>query len=121
MEVLRAQTQQVTKRARLIRLALSFFLWAVALLILGGLSLVTSWFVREAAFVAAVFFVLGWLSMLAGIIAAMLELRAAVQAAELETRFVSGAVLSSVAEALQQTAPLTTGETAAGDRANRAL
>jgi hypothetical protein len=63
----------------------------------------------------------GGAAMLAGIIAAMLELRGAVQAAELETRFVSGAVLSSVAEALQQTEPLTTGETAAERRANRAL
>jgi hypothetical protein len=47
IEVLRTQTEQVTKRARLIRLALSFFLLAVAQLILCSLTLVTSWFVRS--------------------------------------------------------------------------
>jgi hypothetical protein len=109
IELLRTQTQQVTRRARLIRAALSFFLLAVVLLILCSLTLVASWFVREAAFVAAVFFVLGLLSMLAAIIAAMLELRGALQPVELETRFVSGAVEGAV-EALQETEPLTTGE-----------
>ena len=117
--VLRTQTRQVTRRARLIRTALSFFLLAVALLVLCSLTLVASWFLREAAFAAAVFFVLGLLSMLAGVVAAMLELRGALQPVELEARFVSGAVESSVTEALQEAGPLTgpeAGTENAGDR-----
>ena len=102
IEVLRTQTQQVTRRARLIRLALWFFLVAVALLIVCSLSLVASWFVRQAAFLAAVFFVLGLLSMLGGIIAAMLELRGALQPVELEERFVSSAVDPAYAKSLQE-------------------
>ena len=107
LELLRIQTQQVTRRARLIRLALTFFLLAVALLIVCSLTLVASWFVHQAAFAAAVFFVLGLLSMLAGIIAAMMELRGALQPVELETKFVSSTVEPAIAEALQETEPLT--------------
>jgi small-conductance mechanosensitive channel len=110
IEVLRTQTQQVTRRARLIRLALLFFLVAVALLIVCSLTLVASWFMHQAAFLAAVFFVLGLLSMLGGIIAAMLELRGALQPVELETRFVSSAVDSHTDEALQEAEVLMTDE-----------
>jgi small-conductance mechanosensitive channel len=110
IEVLSMQTQQVTRRARLIRLALWFFLIAVALLIVCSLTLVASWFVPPAAFLAAVFFVLGLLSMLGGIIAAMLELRGALQPVELETRYVSSAVDLPNAEALQEAEALMTDE-----------
>lgn len=110
IEVLRTQTEQVTRRARLIRLTLWFLLVAVALLIVCSLTLAASWFVRQAAILAAGFFVLGLLSMLGGIIAAMLELRGALQPVELETRFVSRAVDPSVAEALQETGALITDE-----------
>ena len=106
IEVLRTQTQQVTRRARLIRLALWFFLVAVALLIVCSLTLVASWFVHQVAFLAAMFFVLGLLSMLGGIIAAMLELRGALQPVELEARFVSSAVDPHFAEDLQETQAL---------------
>ncbi len=106
IEVLRTQTEQVTRRARLIRLTLWFLLVAVALLIVCSLTLAASWFVRQAAILAAAFFVMGLLSMLGGIIAAMLELRGALQPVELETRFVSSAVDPSVAEALQETGAL---------------
>ncbi|MGB7848419.1 MAG: DUF2721 domain-containing protein [Candidatus Acidiferrum sp.] len=110
IEVLRTQTQQVTRRARLIRLALSFFLVAVALLIFCSLTLVASWFVRPAAILAAIFFVLGLFSMLGGIIAAMLELRGALQPVELETRYVSSAIDLPAAEALQEAEALMTDE-----------
>jgi len=110
IEVLSTQTQQVTRRAKLIRLALWFFLVAVALLIVCSLTLVASWFVRQAAFLAAVFFVLGLLSMLGGIVAAMLELRGALQPVELETRYVSSAVDSHSEEALQEAEALMTDE-----------
>lgn len=110
IEVLRTQTEQVTRRAKLIRLTLWFLLVAVALLIVSSLTLAASWFVRQTAILAALFFVLGLLSMLGGIIAAMLELRGALQPVELETRFVSSAVDSSVAEALQETGAFLTDE-----------
>jgi Protein of unknown function (DUF2721) len=110
LELLRVQTQQVTRRARLIRLALVYFLLAVALLIICSLSLVASWFVHQLELVAAVIFVLGLLSMLCGIIAAMMELRGALQPVELETRFVSDTVEPSIAEALQEAEPLMTDE-----------
>lgn len=118
LELLRIQTQQVTRRARLIRLALLYFLLAVALLIVCSLTLVTSWFVHQAELVAAVFFVLGLISMLCGIIAAMMELRGALQPVELETRFVSSTVEPSIAEALQEAEPLMTDEHTA-DRAQQ--
>lgn len=108
LAVLRTQTRQVTRRAKLIRLALTFFLFAVALLIICSLLLVASWFVYQAAFFAAAFFVLGLLSMLGGIIVAMLELQGALQPVELETRYVSSAVEPSIAEALQEAEPLVT-------------
>jgi VIT1/CCC1 family predicted Fe2+/Mn2+ transporter len=106
IEVLRTQTQQVTRRARLIRTALLFFLTAVALLIVCSLTLVASWFAPAAAFLAAVLFVLGLFAMLAGIIAAMLELRGALQPVELETRFVSSTIDPAYSEGLQETEPL---------------
>jgi hypothetical protein len=93
VEMLRIQTLQVTRRARLIRMALLFFLVAVALLIACSLALAFSWFAREAAFLAAILFVFGLLSMLAGVVAAMLELRGALQPVELEARFVSDTII----------------------------
>ncbi len=110
IEVLGMETRQVTRRARLIRLALWFFLLTVALLIVCSLTLVASWFVRQAAFLAAAFFVLGLLSMLGGIISAMLELQGALQPVELETRFVSSAVDLPTAEALLEAEALMTDE-----------
>jgi Protein of unknown function (DUF2721) len=110
LELLSVQTQQVTRRARLIRGALMFFLLAVALLILCSLVLVASWFVHQVAFVAAGLFVVGLLAMLGGIIAAMVELRGALEPVELETRFVSSAVEPAIAEALQEAESLMTNE-----------
>lgn len=55
-------------------------------------------------------FVRGLLSMLGGIIAAMLELRGALQPVELETRFVSSAVDAHADEALQEAEVLMTDE-----------
>lgn len=119
LELLRIQTQQVTRRARLIRMALTYFLLAVAFLIVCSLTLVASWFVLQAAFAAAVFFVFGLLSMLGGIIAAMMELRGALQPVELETRFVSSAVEPCIAEALQEVETLMTDDPGANPPAQR--
>jgi hypothetical protein len=110
IDVLHTQTRQVTRRARLIRRALWFFLVAVALLILCSLTLVASWFVHQLAVLAAMFFVLGLLSMLGGIVAAMLELRGALQPVELETRYVSSAVDLPITEAEQEAVALMTDE-----------
>jgi hypothetical protein len=92
LEVLRTQTLQVTKRARLIRSALLFFLVAVALLIVCSLTLALSWFFPWATYFAAAFFVLGLLSMLSGVISALRELRDSLEQVELEGRFVFHAV-----------------------------
>jgi len=102
LELLRTQTEQVKRRARLIRTALMFFLSAVGLLIVCSLTLAFTWYVRDAAFVAAVFFVFGLISMFCGIVAALMELRGALEPVELEARFVSRAVDPSIAEALQE-------------------
>jgi Protein of unknown function (DUF2721) len=99
---LRAQTEQVKRRARLIRTALMFFLSAVGLLIICSLTPAFTWYVRETALFAALFFVVGLLSMLGGIIAALIELRGALEPVELEARFVSRSVDPSIAEALQE-------------------
>ena len=101
LEVLRTQTLQVTQRARLIRRALQFFLSAVAILIVCSLTLVTSWFFPPAAFIAAVFFVFGLVSMLGGVISAMLELRESLEQVELEGRFVFHAVEPSLSDSRQ--------------------
>jgi Protein of unknown function (DUF2721) len=106
LELLRVQTRQVTRRARLIRNALMFFMLAVAVLILCSLCLVASWFLHQVAFAAAALFVVGLLAMLGGIISAMVELRGALGPVELETRFVSNAVEPAIAEALQEAGSL---------------
>ena len=99
LEVLRTQTLQITERARLIRRALQFFLTAVAILIVCSLTLVASWFFPPAAVLAAVLFVAGLLSMLGGVISAMLELRESLEQVELEGRFVFHAVEPSLPDA----------------------
>lgn len=101
LEVLRTQTLQVTERARLIRRALLFFLAAVGVLIVCSLTLVASWFFPPAAFLTAVFFVVGLLSMLGGVISALMELRESLEQVELEGRFVFHAVEPSLANSRQ--------------------
>lgn len=103
LEVLRKQTLRVTERARLLRLALLFFLSAVALLIVCSLTLAISWFFHPATVLAAAFFVLGLLSMLCGVISAILELRDALEQVEFEGRFVFQAVEPSLSEMRQDT------------------
>jgi hypothetical protein len=101
LELLRKQTEEVRQRARRIRLGL-IFLTAVAVLIVCSLTLMLSGFAPVAAFFAAGLFGLGLLSVLGGIIAAMLELRGALHPVELETQFVSDAVDAGIAEALHE-------------------
>lgn len=103
LEVLRKQTLRVTARARLIRLALLFFLSAVLLLIVCSLTLVLSWFFHPMTVVAAAFFVLGLLSMLGGVISAILELHQSLEQVEFEGRFVFQAVEPSLADLRQDT------------------
>jgi len=89
LEHLKSQTEHVTRRAKLIRLTLMFLLLTIALLISCCLMLGLSVLAPAAAFIAVALFVLGLVSMLAGMISAMLELKGAIQPAELESRFVS--------------------------------
>jgi len=116
LDMLRRQTEQVKRRARLIRSALMFFLSAVGLLILCSLALAFTWYARAATLFAAVFFVLGLCSMQGGIIAALTELRGALEPVELETRFVSRTVDPSIAEVLQEASPLGADEAESNDR-----
>lgn len=101
LEVLRTQTLQVTKRARLIRNALLFFLVAVMHLLVCSLMLASSWFFPLAMYFAAAFFVLGLLSMLGGVVSAMMELRGSLEQVELEGRFVFHAVEPSLFDSRQ--------------------
>lgn len=98
LDVLRKQTLRVTERARWIRQALLFFLFAVLLLIICSLTLVLSWFLPPATLFAAVFFVLGLLSMLGGVISAMMELRDSLEQVEFEGRFVFQTVEPSLSD-----------------------
>jgi hypothetical protein len=98
LEVLRRQTLRVTERARLIRMALLFFLSSVALLIICSLMLAVSWLLPVATLFAAAFFVLGLLGMLGGVFSAMLELRDALAQVEFEGRFVFQTVEPSLTD-----------------------
>jgi len=98
IEVLRTQILRVTERARLIRLALAFFLFTVGLLIVCSLTLTLSWFFPSVTLLAAGFFVLALLAMLGGVVAAMLELRDSLEQVEFEGRFVIQAVEPSFSD-----------------------
>ena len=87
----------------MIRMALLFFLSAVLLLIICSLTLVLSWFFHPATVVAAAFFRLGLLSMLCGVISAILELRESLEQVEFEGHFVFHAVEPSLADLRQET------------------
>jgi len=89
LEHLESQTARVIRRAMLIRLTLLFLLLTISLLIGCCMMLGLSVVFPHAIFIAVPLFMLGLLMMLAGMIAAMLELKAALQPAELERRFVS--------------------------------
>ena len=96
LELLRGQILKVTLRARLIRMALWFFLIAVTLLLICSLTLLLSWFFPKAAILVAIIFVLGLLSMLGGVISAMMELGGALEPVELEANYVFEAVEPSL-------------------------
>ena len=89
LEHLKSQTAGVVRRAKLIRLTLLFLLLTIAQMIGCSIMLGFSVLATHAVFIAVPLFMLGLLTMLAGMIAAMLELKAALQPAELESRFVS--------------------------------
>lgn len=95
MEVLGTKTLRVPERARLIRLALWFFLFAVALLIICRLTIALSGFLPVATLFAAALFVLGLLSMSCGVVSAMMEFRDSLELVEFRARFVFQAVESS--------------------------
>ena len=89
LALLETQTLRVTRRAKLIRLTLFFLLLAISLLIACCLMLGLSVVAAVAMYIAVPMFMLGLVSMLTAMICAMLELRGALQPAELESRFVS--------------------------------
>ena len=92
LELLEQQTAHVIRRAKLIRLTLLFLLLTVGMLVCCCFMLGLSVLFPAAMFVAIGLFELGLLSMLAGTIAAALELKSALAPAELESRFVTQVV-----------------------------
>jgi hypothetical protein len=92
LDLLETQTARVTRRAKLIRLTLQFLLLSIALLIACSMLLGLAIVWPTEMYFAVALFLAGLLSMFCGIIAAMLELRAALEPAELESRFVSALV-----------------------------
>jgi hypothetical protein len=89
LELLETQTEQVMRRAKLIQLTLGCLLLAITMLIGCCLMLGLSILEPGTVFVAVGLFVLGLLTLMLGMFAALGELRLALQPAELESRFVS--------------------------------
>jgi uncharacterized protein DUF2721 len=86
---LETQTARVMRRAKLIRLTLLFLLLTVGLLVGCCLMLGLSVLLPGALYVAISLFDLGLLCMLSSAIAAALELKGALEPAELESQFVT--------------------------------
>jgi Flp pilus assembly protein TadB len=89
LDHLETQTLHVGRRAKLIRQTLVFLLLAISTLICCCVVLGLSILLPQVIFLAVVLFILGLLLMLGGIISALMELQAALQPAELESRFVT--------------------------------
>ncbi len=90
LEHLELQTSSVKHRAKLIRLTLFFLLLTIGLLIGCCLMLGLSVLERPAVYVAVPLFASGLVSMLCSTIAAIFELKAALEPVELESRFITG-------------------------------
>lgn len=80
----RQQADQLLQRARLMRRAIFFMLFAVASLILCSLCVGAGVFARFSLYFAAAFFVLGLASILAAVVFALFELRVALAAVQQE-------------------------------------
>jgi hypothetical protein len=89
IELLAAQTENVTQRARLIRRALLLFLTAIATLILCAMCCGASAIWRSAIYPAVFAFAAGLLLLLAGVIAAIIEMRLSLGPVELESEVVA--------------------------------
>ncbi len=83
------QTARIISRAHLIRFTLLCLLNAVLLLVLSSLLNGAALFWEPIAVCAAIAFAGGMISLLVGVIAAMRELRSALDVVELETELVS--------------------------------
>lgn len=83
------QTNHIIKRARLIRLTLLCLLATIGQLVLSSLLNGAALIWPRASVGAACMFATGMLSLLAGVVAAMLELRESLDVVQLETRLVS--------------------------------
>ena len=89
LDLLEMQTARVTRRAKLIQRTLQFLLLAISLLVACSMLLGLSVLWPAAMYASDVLFMLGLGSMLAAMLAAMMELRAALEPAELESQFIS--------------------------------
>ncbi len=89
LEALEIQTTEIMKRARLIRQALSCFLLTIACLSVCSLILGLSVLWSRLIIAAVVFFIIGMMLLVIGVIFTMKELSHALHPVELESRFIS--------------------------------
>ena len=87
--MLKVQTDRVGRRARLIRATLLFLLITIGCLAFCSLALGLSTLFPHLIVPAAMFFILGMLTMVLAVVLAMVELRQALDPVELESRFVT--------------------------------
>ena len=90
------QTTYLMSRARLIQKSLSCFLLTIAFLSTCSLLLGLSVLWQALIVAAVVFFVVGMVVLIVGVVFAMMELRRALQPVELESRFVTE-IIDSIA------------------------
>jgi hypothetical protein len=90
------QTTHLMRRARLVQKSLSCFLLTIACLSTCSLLLGLSVLWQALIVAAVVFFVVGMVVLIVGVVFAMMELRRALQPVELESRFVTE-IIDSIA------------------------
>jgi hypothetical protein len=88
LQAMEVQTTDIMNRARLIRQALSCFLLSIACLSICSLLLGLSVLWPRLIIACVVFFIVGMMLLVAGVIFAMRELHQALQPVELESRFI---------------------------------
>ena len=89
LEALEVQTTEIMKRARLIRQSLSCFLLTIACLSICSLILGLSVLWPRLIVASVVFFIVGMILLIIGVIFTMKELSRALHPVELESRFIS--------------------------------
>jgi hypothetical protein len=89
LESLQVQTTEIMNRARLIRRALACFLLTIACLSICSLVLGLSVLWPRLIVASVVFFIVGMMLLVIGVLFTMIELLQALHPVELESRFIS--------------------------------